>query len=478
MIVARVVNDQLQVVDRIKEMVRLAAGLDDSNRLRAEAFDAGISCLERFGQRLSDIPSDNIQAVGTNTLRRARNAQEFLLEAESALGHPINIIAGIEEARLIYVGVAHNVEQNKDRRLVIDIGGGSTEVIIGQGFKPTMMESLYIGCVSMSSQFFADGRIRRGSMRKAILAARQELEPIEEPCRKQGWEVAIGASGTILATDDIIRHQEWSAKGITLESLYQLRDALLDAGHIEALSLAGLGPERLPVFPGGVAILIALFEALGIKRMRCSDGALREGLLYDLLGRFHSKDIREATITDLMRRYHVDIQQAERVMKSGLKLMSQVAKTWQLRKDKYSNLLCWAARLHEVGVAIAHSQYHKHGAYLLQHSDMPGFSRQEQIMIAVLVHSHRRKFPNALLNSLAGKNSQRAKQLAILLRLSAVLHRSRSELPLPQIEAQADDDTLELKFPNGWLEAHPLTEADLAQEANYLQTADIRLLFS
>lgn len=476
--VARVVEGQLQVVDRMREMVQLAAHLDANNRLTDKGIHSAVECLGRFGQRLREFAPQDVRVVGTNTLRRARNAATFITDAEAALGHAIDIIAGREEARLIYLGVAHSVTQDQKQRLVMDIGGGSTEFIIGRDFTPLHTESLYMGCVSLSARYFSDKRIQRKSMREAELAAGQELEPIQERYRRVGWDVAVGASGTVRAVEQVLRVQGWAPDAITLEGLYKLRDALVDTGHVDELTGLGVARDRAPVFPGGAAILIATFEALDIKRMNAADGALREGVLYDLLGRLGDEDIRETAIRDLSRRYQIDADQAARVETTALYLCDQVAKAWRLRKQKYGNLLGWAARLHEIGLDIAHNQYHKHGAYLLNNADLAGFSRQEQTLMAILVRAHRRKFPDALFQTLPGNNQERERYLAVLLRLAVMLHRSRSDTEIPGMVAEAETGALRLAFPPGWLEAHPLTEQELNEEAAYLKAAGIKLRFA
>ena len=473
--VARVIDGELQVVDRMREMVRLAAGLDDRNRLDKKTVTRALDCLRRFGQRLRDIPPASVRVVGTNTLRRARESRDFLAEAESALGHPIEIIAGREEARLIYLGVSRSGTQSDEQCLIVDIGGGSTELIIGCADTPLNMESLYMGCVSFSRRFFPNGKIRRRHFKAAQLAAAQELEPIEAQYRKVGWESVVGTSGTIRATEAIVRHNGWSGNGITAQSLQTLKQELIQAGSVEKIDMPGSQRERAPVFPGGLAILIAVFERLGVKRMVTSDGALREGVLFDLLGRLGEEDIREKTIQNLWSRFRVDTDQAARVAKTTEYLHTQVASAWKLRKRRYADCLSWAARLHEIGLDVAHSQYHKHGAYLLHNADMPGFSRQEQALTAMLVRSHRRKLSLDELRQLAAPKFERALYLCIILRLAVLLRRSRSSSPLPDIVAVAESGVLDLTFPSGWLEAHPLTAFELEEEAACLKRAEFEL---
>ncbi len=479
MIVARIQDGQLQVVDKLREMVRLAAGLDEQKNLSEEAQQRALACLERFGQRLRGLPPSYVRVVGTNTLRSAKNAREFRKAAEAALGYEIEIIAGREEARLIYQGVARSMANTGERRLVMDIGGGSTEFIIGEKFETIQRESLFMGCVTMSKKYFADGVVKNKNLRRAEIAARLELQAIAEDYRQLGWEKVIGASGTIRSIDKIVRGQGWSSAGITYESMQKLRAALLDAGDVNKLKLAELKEERVPVFAGGFAVLMGIFEELQLDVMSVSDGALREGLIYDLVGRIAHEDIREATIQKLIVRYQIDVVQGQRVEKTALACLEQVAKSWQLNSEEHQHMLAWAARLHEIGLGIAHNQYHKHGAYILTHSDLAGFSREEQNLLAVLVRGHRRRFPpEEEFKNLPESDWQLAKRLTVLLRLAALLHRSQSATVLPAFHLEAGDDKLELILPPSWLGEHPLTQTDLENEQIYLKDAGVGLSFS
>lgn len=468
LIVARMDHGQLQVVDRLREMVRLGGGLDAHNELSQEARERALTCLERFGQRLRALPSQSVRAVGTNTLRKARHAYDFLQAARTALGHPIEIISGIEEARLIYLGVAHSLADNGQRRLVVDIGGGSTEVIVGERFEALHLESLYMGCVSMSREFFSSGKIDKGAWAKAEIAAGIELESVTAAFNQAGWADAVGASGTARAIAKVLVGEGWSDQGITAEGLRKLRKAMLNAGHVDKLSLKGLSSERAPVFPGGVVIMKSLFEALDVESMDVADGALREGLIYDQLGRIAHEDVRERSVEAMCTRYHVDVVHAQRVRDTALDLFDQISAEWDLVDGEPRHWLEWAARLHEIGLAVAHAQFHKHGAYLVQYSDMLGFSRQEQLLLAALVRSHRRKFPLTAFNELAESLRAPAIRLAILLRIAVKLRRSRTAAALPAIDLKLTDAGICLTFPKGWLEAHPLTAADLARESQYL----------
>jgi exopolyphosphatase/guanosine-5'-triphosphate,3'-diphosphate pyrophosphatase len=478
LIVAREEDGHLKFLDRLRETVRMAAGLDERRQLRPEAEARVLDCLAQFGQRLKEIPTMNVRAVGTNTLRRMRNAGAFLRKAEQALGHPIDIISGQEEARLIYLGVARAQAPVRGNQLVVDIGGGSTEVIIGNGFEARRMESLYMGCVSYSDRFFPDGVISKDAFKRAETAARLELRPIAREYQERGWEIAYGASGTIKAVGRIVQETGWSEGNITRDALKQLRNALAGAGHINEIKLAGLADDRRPVFAGGVAVLYSVFKALKIDSMAVSQGALREGLLYDLLGRTRHEDVRESTVDKLCQRYEIDRTHARRVEGTALRLYGDVKQHWHIDDFEDADMLRWAARLHEIGLAVAHAQHQRHAAYLLNYSDMPGFSQHEQQMLATLVRTHRRKLAKALFEDLPEAMRDRAVRLAIILRLAVLLHRSRNQAPLPHVRLQVDDRRLQMTFPDGYLEEHALSRADLEQESQFLKAVDFAVEFA
>lgn len=479
MIVARFENGELKTVDRIREMVRLAEGIDGDGLISAEATERAINCLAQFGERLRNIPSDRLRIVGTNTLRKAKNSRTILAAAERVVDHPIEIISGYEEARLIYLGVAHGLADDGKRRLVMDIGGSSTELIVGRGFEPTHMESTQMGCVTISNHFFGDGQISNKRFKQAMTAAQVELEPHEMGFRRYGWDTAIGASGTIRAVEKIVVNQGWCEEGISLEALKQLVDVMVKAGHVNELKLEGLSTRRQPVFPGGVAILLATFQTLGIQHMYASPKALREGLLHDMVGRFSQKDIRGFTIARLGERYNVDLDHAQQVETTAINLLAQIAEKWELSDETWADLLGWSCRVHEIGLSIAHNGYHKHGAYIVENADMAGFSSQEQALIALLVRGHQRKLPLPLIKNLSEAKQAPMTRLLVVIRLAKLLHRSRHVEELPPIKASAEDDkSLTLEFPDGWLDGHPLTQADLEQEVSFLAQAGIRLAFA
>jgi exopolyphosphatase/guanosine-5'-triphosphate,3'-diphosphate pyrophosphatase len=475
MVVARYTHGQLVIIDRLREMVRLAAGVGDDGRFDKEVAARALACLTRFGQRLRDMHARNVRVVGTNALRVARRKQAFLERAREALGFPIEIVSGMEEARLIYSGVAHNLPNEPGRRLVVDIGGGSTELIIGEGYEPLELESVQIGCVSLSQRFFADGRLSPKRIERARLAARLEMAPIQQAFVRRGWERAVGSSGTVRAIGESIRELDPTATGITLPGLRRLIGRLEEVNHLRELDLDAVTEERLPVFPGGVAILTEIFEALSIAQMRLAEGALRDGLLYDMVGRLTDEDARDRTVGSMQRRYHVDLEQAARVEATVLRFLEQVKGAWSLEDPLAEGALKWAAQLHEIGLDVAHSGYHRHGAYLLENADMPGFAREEQLLLARTVGAHRRKLTLAGMEDLIPPWDRLAIYLVALLRLAVLLHRDRGGSALPPISLTPRGRTLELKFPARWLKDHPLTVEDLQLEIDYLRPCGFRL---
>jgi exopolyphosphatase/guanosine-5'-triphosphate,3'-diphosphate pyrophosphatase len=476
MVVARYSHGQLVILDRLREMVRLAAGLNDSGRLDDAATDRALRCLERFGQRLRAMNADSVRVVGTNALRRAKRKRWFLERARAALGHPIEIISGLEEARLIYSGVVNTSPSSPDKRLVIDIGGGSTEVVIGEGLTPLLLESLSVGCVGLTTNCFDDGRISDRRFERARTSVRLELEPIVQTYRKLGWTQVFGSSGTVRVIGDVVRRLNPDAPRITLDNLRSLADRVMAAGHVDDLDLPDVDEERAAVFPAGLAILLEVVENLGIDRVRVAEGAMREGLLYDLMGRFTDEDARVRSVRAMEKRYHVDSLQADRVEATAVQLIRQVKADWGLEDPLAELMLRWAARLHESGLDIAHSKYHRHSAYLLQHSDMPGFPREEQLLLSALVGAHRRQLSFETLEHLVTPWDRHAEFMIVLLRLAVLLHRGRNPEPLPEVTLRVKGRNLTLELPQRWMKDHPLTLEDLEQERLYLKDAGFRLL--
>lgn len=470
--VARVQGEQLYLLDALKEPVRLAAGLDKNKRLDEDSQQRALDCLRRFNERLRGLPEGAVRCVGTSALRVARNAEPFLEQAEQALGFPVEIIAGREEARLIYLGVTQSLPPSTGRRLVVDIGGGSTECIIGSGARQQSRESLLMGCVNFTLRFFPNGKLEKSAMKEAELEARLVAQGIEAEFNGDHWDEAVGSSGSIRAIADILEANGWG-QGVTADGMAQLREALLKAGHIDKLELQGLRADRRPVLAGGFAILSGLFAELGIRQMNPASGALREGILYDLLGRMSEHDMREETVDEFMRRYHVDPRQAARVENLALRLLKHVAAGEKSERQEARRFLSWAARLHEIGISIAHSGYHKHGAYILENADMPGFSRTDQERLALLVRAQRgaiAKIPQFMSGSALSDGDR---LLVWLLRQAVILNRNRAEMELPDIHVEATSKGYQLRLPKTWLEDNLLTRRALEEEAAYWDSAGL-----
>jgi exopolyphosphatase / guanosine-5'-triphosphate,3'-diphosphate pyrophosphatase len=476
--IGRVVDDQIYPLDAVREVVRLGAGLSADKRIdratQAKAFES----LAKLAERLRGFPRAAVRAVGTNALRVAKNAPQFLREARQVLGFPIEIISGREEARLIYIGVAHALPVTAHRRLVVDVGGGSTEFIIGTGFEPQLTESLYMGCVSYSLKYFPDGRMDKGRMKAAELAARQELAGIVRAYRAAGWDEAVGSSGTARSIGNILRENGFASDGLTREGLERLRSLLLRHEKADPERIAGLRPNRAPVLPGGFAIMSAVFDELGLQAMKVSDAALRHGVLYDLLGRVEHRDMREVTVTQFMRRYHVDASQAERIRNLALTIYDALrpgAYGVEAGEDDADRLMLeWCSRLAEIGLSIAHAQYHKHSAYILSNADMPGFSRMEQARLARIVLAHRGKLGKMQDAGLDGSDWK----LVFALRTASLILRSRTDAKLPFLRVAVDEGGFAIDLPQSWLEESPLSAAALEAEADHWKTVGMKLQLS
>ena len=463
--VGRVVDDQIYPLDSLKESVRLASGLtadkllDEASQLRA------LTALSRFGERLRGFAPQAVRAVATNAMRVAKNADDFLPRAEAALGFPIEIIAGREEARLIYLGAAHSLPTAAYRRLVVDIGGGSTEFIVGKRFEPQLKESLFMGCVSYSLRFFPQGRVDKKSMRDAEVAAGKEIALIAHDYLQLGWKEAVGSSGSAKAIVDLLEQNGLNPAGeigLTRVGLEKLRALMIKAGSVELAGLQGLRPDRVMVLPGGVAIMSAVFEVLGIERMTYAEGALRQGVLYDLLGRFHHHDMRDATVAQFMRRYQVDVRQAARVEQTALAVLQQILpEAFTELAESDQQFLVWATKLHEIGISIAHNGYHKHGAYILTFADMPGFSKKDQARLAVLILGHRGKLEKVA----ALPQGDMSWKLLFSLRLAVLFHRSRDDLELPAFRVHTSGHGSVIELPAEWVAKNPLSAAALVDEA-------------
>jgi exopolyphosphatase/guanosine-5'-triphosphate,3'-diphosphate pyrophosphatase len=453
MVIARVVNGALQVLGRLKQRVHLADGLDSNNVLSEEAIQRGLDCLALFAERLQGFAEENVTIVGTHTLRQAANTEEFLKRAAAVIPYPIEIISGQEEARLIFMGVEHT-QPEKGRKLVIDIGGGSTELVIGEDFEPLLAESRRMGCVSFAQQFFPQGEISRANFKRAQLAAAQKLETMAWQYRLQGWQYALGASGTIKATYEVLK---------------MLTEEVLNYKSFSSLSLPGLSEDRQSVFVPGLAILCGVFDALAIKELSLSDGALREGVLYEMEGRFRHQDIRTRTAKSLAEHYNIDREQARRVLETTELLYAQwLAQNTKLVQPQLESLLKFGSMLHEVGLSINHSGMHRHSAYILQNTNLPGFNQEQQTLLATLVRFHRKAVKLEELPRLNLFKKKHYLPLIQLLRLGALLNNQRQSTTTPEtLRLYTDDNHWTLRFPAGYLTQNNLVQLDFEREQSY-----------
>ena len=468
---ARVVDDHLIFHDSLREVVRLGAGLGDDKTLSDEALVRAVDCLKRFGERLRGLPPQAVRAVATNTFRVAKNAPQLLKAAQEALGFPIEIIAGREEARMIFVGVSHSLPKAEHKRLVIDIGGGSTEFIIGEGLEPLEMESLYMGCVSYSLRYFSDGKITEDAFERAQIAAATEVQTISKKFKSKHWQEAVGSSGTARTLGEVLRLNGLTDGDVTLDGLYQLRQLLIKSKEIKKIELNGLSVDRAAVISGGLAIMLAAFEGLNIDKLTVANSALREGVLYELLGRMQHDDTRDLTVNSFMRRYHVDRDQVKRVQALALTLLGQVEHKLNMDVDVAKQYLVWAAKLHEIGVSIAHGGYHKHSAYIIENADMPGFSKMEQESLGFLVRAQRRSLTKLQMPVLSDDRTL----LVMIFRLAVLFHRNRLDITPPELNLAWHKAGFGLDVEPGWLASNPLTDAELASEVVYWEDLNITL---
>jgi len=468
MVIARVVDGAMQVLGRLKQRVHLADGLDAQHNLSEEAMERGLACLALFAERLQGFSPSNVTIVGTHTLREAVNAETFLQRAAEVIPYPIEVISGHEEARLIFMGVEHT-QPEKGRKLVIDIGGGSTELVIGEDFEPQLVESRRMGCVSFAQLYFPKGEISRENFRRARLAAAQKLETLAWQYRLHGWQYALGASGTIKAACEVLQAMDEKEKLITPERLDKLYDEVMKHKSFAALSLPGLSEERKGVFVPGLAILCGVFDALAIRELRLSDGALREGVLYEMEGRFRHQDIRSRTAQSLANHYAIDSDQARRVLETTEQLYLQ----WREQNPKLANpqlaaLLKWAAMLHEVGLTINHSALQRHSAYILQNTNLPGFNQDQQMLLAALVRFHRKAVKLDELPRVTLFKKKQFVPLIFLLRLGTLLNNQRQATTRPDsLTLKCDDGHWTLVFPAGYFSQNNLVQLDLEREQVY-----------
>jgi exopolyphosphatase / guanosine-5'-triphosphate,3'-diphosphate pyrophosphatase len=456
--VARVSGEQIYPLDALREPVKLGAGLGADKRLDDSAQERALECLSRFRERLRGFPRGAVRAVGTNALRVAKNAGPFLQRAQEALGVPIEIIAGREEARLVFLGVAHSLPASDERRLIFDIGGGSTEFIIGRRLKPLKLDSLYMGCVSWTLRYFPDGQVTKQALKQAELAAHTELQTMAAGFSRSHWQHAVASSGTARALAETLQANGLGDGSITAAAMSELRARVLKAGRFDRLLPESVRPDRAEVLPGGLAIMCAIVDSLQADRIEISNGALRQGILWDLLGRVHHHDMRDVTVTQFMHRYHVDSAQAKRVGSLAVRLLQQTADDDSLEASL--QFVSWAAKLHEIGITVAYNGYHKHSAYILRNADMPGFSRMEQERLALLVLAHRGQLRRA--ETLAATDEDWP--VVAALRLGVLLNRSRIDLQWPPLAFTGRGRRFTLGLPAEWLGENPLTETALREE--------------
>ncbi len=481
LVVARVVAGSVQIVHKVKQKVRLADGLDDQSVLSQDAMQRGLAMLTLVAESLRGFAPDKVRIVATYTLRKAINCHEFLVAARKVLPYPIEVIPGIEEARLIYLGVAHT-NHLEGKTLVVDIGGGSTEFAIGEGFDPLVLRSLEMGCVSYTKAFFNKGSISQKAFKQAVMAAEQELELIEKRYIATGWKMCLGTSGTIKCISEAIRLNGIAGQdsGLTLDALLQLRDRLINAGSAEAIDLLGISHERKAVIAAGLAILIAIFERLALQGMEYSSAALREGVLYEMeetLGRHSS--IRQRSAESLATRYDVDTEQAKRVLATAMALFDNVSEAWKLTSSDLKAMLGWAALLHEVGLQINSRGVQRHSGYILQHCEMPGFNQEQQWILALLASMHRNKIKLTSVPELDVYEWRDVSRLVPLLRLAVLLNIKRQDDALPQQwKLTADDNQLFLTLDEAWLRERPIMVADLQREQQQIRALDLSLVIN
>lgn len=473
LVVAREVDGRPVVIDKLRERVGLAEGLH-RGRLEASVQARAIEALEKFGERLKVVPGARIRAVGTATFRRLRDGEAFLRRASRALGTAIEVLPGREEARLVYLGVAHSLGDDAGCRLVVDIGGGSTECMLGTRFVSERGDSLTMGCVTWSQRFFPGGQMSAEAFERAELAARIELEPVAQLYQAGEWDHAIGSSGTIRSTAAVIEGLGLGTGTITRTELKKLRTLLIQTKRADRLQLEGLRPDRRFVLAGGIAILRAVFKSLKIEEMRPSHGALREGALHDLLGRIHHEDVREHSALAFLERLGLDADHGRRCRATAEELFDQVGPGLGLSGSDRA-LLGWAALLHTIGLVVSHSGYHKHGAYLAENADLAGFSRQDRQQLSALIRGQRRRLRMDLLAGFSGDRVHVLRCLLTILRVALRLRRDRTDRPLPALRIKASGSRYRLTFPENWLAEHPLTSADLQEEALQLEAFGIVL---
>jgi len=470
-------HDEIRVIHKLSEKVQLAKGMSENKCIHSETQALALAVIKRFASELILCPRERMRVVGTNTLRRAKNAHKLIVEIEKILNCPVEVISGREEARLIYLGVAHTSADDQGKRLVIDIGGGSTELIVGERFEPLVLESLHMGCITYSDLFFKEGEITQEGFHAAVINARREIATVEKEYLHVGWSEVKGSSGSIRCILDVAIAQGLSQGEITPAVLIELKKRLLKAGNVQKIKLEGLKEDRRSIFPAGLAILSGIFEQLQLKSLVYSAGALREGVLYDLLGKQTHEDVKDRSIIAMQKRFCVDRQQVILVQKNAQLIFDQVKHSWECDLDEYQQWLLQAAALLDIGKVISHSQFHKHGAYIVKHADLSGFSRFEQVVLSVLVLLHRRKLTFDVLmleEDIPFDLHSTLVRLAIILRL-AVLFTHVPDQHLSDLKVSAKERCVSVSLSPLWLAEHPLMAQDLEEEKKILAKAGFYL---
>lgn len=474
MLITRQLANSVQIVDKVKRKVRLASGLDQHNTLNEKAIARGLECLSFFAERLQDIQPQNIRIVATATLRLAVNRDLFLLQAEKVLGYPVNLLSGKEEAEYIYQGVAHTCCNNA-RRLVIDIGGASTELIVGDKNKALEVNSIDMGCVTFKQAYFTDDLLSKDNFSQAIREAQNNLAEITKPYKEIGWEIALSGSGTMQALAEILTFEQKPVV-ITLDYLHALQEKTLQFTSISDIQINGLSTERIPVFPSGLAILTAIFLSFEIKSLQLSDGALREGLLYEMLPNQANLGVRERTINSLSQRFHIDVLHAERVKKQASTLYEKFSDDWQLKNNEELELLLACCDLHEIGLLLSFKKHQKHGAYIIQNVDLPGFNKAERELLASFILQYKDLIQPDLLANQSILTAEKSAFLLIILRLAIIICRRRKDDVLPQYKAYIKNhNQICLALPSSWMKLHPLIIDELQQENEQIQVLNMSL---
>lgn len=476
MIIARVSGGQITIIDRLKEPVRLGYGLSEDGELDDLSQRRALDCLERFHQRIRHLPADCVRAVGTRTLRQAKNAAFFVAQAENALGFDIQVVSGAEEARLVYQGVAFGLEDDQQTRLVIDIGGGSTELIIGEDFTPRSLESLGMGCVSITKRFFDNGKLSRKNIRAAEIYCLQKLEPFISHFRRQQWQRAIGCSGSIKSISSVIEQMTGQSL-ITAEGLDKVMTECQSFKTIDELKLEGLSKTRQPVFIGGLVVLRSVMQSLKLSELEASPWALREGVLFDLLGHDSMSDMREHSVQELSSRFHADSDHAEYCNEVAQKLLRQVQDNHTFSSD-WQRYLQWACLLQEVGLDINHDNFHLHSGYIVANTHLAGFGVDEQNRLAALVQNQRKKPDWRMIEAMPEEEQDDFVLILHIFRLACVLTRSRDKTQDIGWSLNFSNNQLVFSAPPPWWAAHPLAAADLEAESRRMKKSRYKLMLN